>query len=187
MTVWWDTRTDTARGFIGKGAWAESSRVRNLGEVLCCMAHRPGFRGAGIRFHVVSSQYSDSGSLLVACASLSQDAFQWGWFWEVCRTYVLASSFSFWPFLNPGWWWLVSFTFLSRTACCKITQVSGYYQAWPGWTVLVNGFPNNISLRDFILKILLGNWGGGLLLLSLPPAESGHRLPSGVEVSLHLI
>ena len=25
--------------------------------------------------------------------------------------------------------------------------------------------PNNSPLRDFILKILLGNWGGGLFLL----------------------
>ena len=29
--------------------------------------------------------------------------------------------------------------FLIRTSCCEITHASGYYRAWPGWAVLVNG------------------------------------------------
>ena len=46
--------------------------------------------------------------------------------------------------------------------------------------------PNNSPLRDFIRKILLGNWGGALLrnvfLLCM-----GVGLPSRAEVSLDLI
>ena len=41
------------------------------------------------------ANHSDSGSSLVPCASLSQDGFQREGFWEVGRTYGLASPLSF--------------------------------------------------------------------------------------------
>ena len=41
------------------------------------------------------ANHSDSGSFLVARASLRQDGFQRGGFWEVGRTYGLASPLSF--------------------------------------------------------------------------------------------
>ena len=41
------------------------------------------------------ANHCDSGSFLVACASLSQDGLQQGGFWEVGRTYGLASPLFF--------------------------------------------------------------------------------------------
>jgi len=74
---------------------------------------------------------------------------------------------SFWPFLNsPGWWWLISSVFLTRTSCPKTTHASGYYGAWPGWAVSVSVFPLTVSSDERILtrRILpkenpyLGTW-----------------------------
>ena len=78
---------------------------------------------------------SDSGSLLMAHTLLNHDGFQQEGFWEVGRTYGLASVFCLLLiFLNSsGWWSLVSSEFLLRTSCCKITHANGYYLAWPGW------------------------------------------------------
>ena len=43
---------------------------------------------------------------------------------------------SFWPLLNSsGCWWLISFVFLTRTSCHKITHTCGYCGTWPGWVV----------------------------------------------------
>ena len=81
---------------------------------------------------------SDSGSFLVTYASLNQDGFQRGGFWEVERH----TAISFEPFLNSsGWWWLVSSVFLTRTSCHKIIHTNGYCGAWPVWAVSVSVFP----------------------------------------------
>ena len=68
------------------------------------------------------------GPTWVACASLSQDGFQWEGFWEVGRTYGLVSPVSFWPFLNSPtwWWWLVTSMFLTRISYHKITHANVY-------------------------------------------------------------
>ena len=47
-----------------------------------------------------------------------------------------------------------------------LTRVGGFSQC---------ASPNNCPLRDFILKILLGNWAGGLFFLQLLSAVHGHR------------
>ena len=80
----------------------------------------------------------DSRSFLVAHALLSQDGSQpTGRILGGGRT----SGISFWPFPNSsGWWWLVSFRFLTKT-CCEITHANSYFGAWPGWAVSVSVFP----------------------------------------------
>ena len=78
----------------------------NPGELLCHVARSLGFYGDGVTFRVVSGPssclahiWSDSGSFLVAHASLSQDGYQREGFWEVGRT----PPSSFWLLLNsPG-------------------------------------------------------------------------------------
>ena len=93
---------------------------------------------------------SDSGSLLVAHTLLNHDGFQQEGFWDVGRTYGLASVFSLLLiFLNsPGWWSLLSSEFLLRTSCCKITHVSAYCLAWTGLEVLVTVSPNSSLLEN---------------------------------------
>ena len=46
---------------------------------------------------------------------------------------------------------------------------------------------NNSPLRDFILKILLGNWGRGLFVCNFFLLCMGIGLPSRVKVCLYLI
>ena len=79
----------------------------------------------------------------------------------------ILESVSFRPFPDSsGWWWLISSVFLIRISCYKTTHANGYYGAWPGWAVSISVLPlTTPPLRDSILKILLGNWGGGLFLL----------------------
>ena len=91
---------------LGRGAQAEGSRVREprrTRHVACSLR----LYGDGLSFRVVSGQssclahiWSDSGSFLITCASLSQDGFQREGFWEAGRTYRLESPPSFWPCPN---------------------------------------------------------------------------------------
>ena len=86
--------------------------------------------------------WSDSGSFLVSCASLSQNGFLvWGFLggwqdilWAGVSSLLLAS-------LRFSWLVFSSTTmFLIRTSCFKrTTYASGYYHSWPGWVVLVSG------------------------------------------------
>ena len=39
------------------------------------------------------------------------------------------------------WWWLISSVFLIRISCHKTTHANGYYDAWPGWAVLISVLP----------------------------------------------
>ena len=91
-----------------RGARAESSRVREPRRTALHVARSLGFHGDGVSFrlslanHLAWPIFGDSGSFLVARASLSQDGFQHEGFWEVGRTYYgLASPpFSFQPLPN---------------------------------------------------------------------------------------
>ena len=67
----------------------------------------------------------------------------------------------------PELLWLVEAysVFLTRTSCRKTTHANGYYGACPGWAVSISVLPLTAPPEDFILKIVLGNWGGGLFLL----------------------
>ena len=57
---------------LGRGARAESSRVREPGKALCRAAHGLGFHGDGLSL----ANPSDSGAFLGGRASLSQDGSQ---------------------------------------------------------------------------------------------------------------
>ena len=54
-----------------------------------------GFMVIGLVSRLSLANHSDSGSFLVTRASLSQDGFQREGFWEIGRTYGLASPLSF--------------------------------------------------------------------------------------------
>ena len=49
-----------------------------------------GFMGMGLVSRLSVANHSDSGSFLVAHASLGQDGFQQGGFWEIGRTYSIS-------------------------------------------------------------------------------------------------
>ena len=67
---------------LAKDAWAESMRVREPRRTV--QPH--GFMVTGSVSRLSLVHRSDSGSFLVVHALLSQDGFQPGGFWEVCRT-----------------------------------------------------------------------------------------------------
>ena len=95
--------------------------------------------------------HSNSGSFLVAhCCSVKmnaskEDSGRWS------DTWCLLSTF-------PGWWWLLSSVFLTRTSCCKITHVNGY-DTWPRWAVLVSMFPLTFLPTPLLPAFCLGSWG----------------------------
>ena len=109
-----EIRADKARDFIGKGH--PGGEQEGKGAQGNCSAMQLGFYGDMISFRVSLASHSDSGSFLEAHASLSQDGFQQGGFWEIGRT----GGISFRPFPNSSsWWWLISSMFLLRTSCVK--------------------------------------------------------------------
>ena len=67
----------------------ESRRVREPRRTALPCGSQSQVLWGGISFQVVSN----SGSFLVVRVTLSQDGFEWA-FWEVGRTYGLASPFS---------------------------------------------------------------------------------------------
>ena len=156
-----DTRADKARDFIGKGRldWEQEGKgtQENCSAMWLTVL---GFTVMGLVSGLSLANHADSGSLPVAHTSLRQDEFQRGGFWEVGRTYGLASPFiSFWPFPNSsGWWWLVSSVFLTRISCCKITHADGYCAAWPGWAVSVSVSPNTYSPETHLSQIPSWDW-----------------------------
>ena len=79
---------------MGRGTWAES-RSGNPGGLLCHGTCSLGFYRNGNISGLSLANHSDSGYFLVAHTLLSQDGFQQGGFWEVGRTYRLASPLSF--------------------------------------------------------------------------------------------
>ena len=130
-----DTCTDKGRDFVGKDCPRGDQEDKWIQQDCSAMwLAVSGFYGDGISFWLSLVNHSDSGSFVVTQALLNQDGFQWGGFWEVGRT----CGISFLPFPNSsGWWWLVSFMFLTRTFCCKITNADGYYGIWPEWIISV--------------------------------------------------
>ena len=63
-------------------------------------------------------------------------------FWEVDKTYGLASP----PSLGSSWILLISFSgstiFLLETSSCETTQASGYDPPWSNLSDFTQGFPN---------------------------------------------
>lgn len=93
---------------LGRGAWMESSTIREPRRLLCHVFCHLRFYDIVVNFQIVSGQssclahiQSESGYFLVVPESLSQNSFQCKEFWEVCRTYYgMVSPPVFWPFLN---------------------------------------------------------------------------------------
>ena len=102
------------------------------------MARNLGFYGDGICFRVVFSQSSWL-RVLPGGAGLVQPG------WTPGRRILgdrRTCGVSSWPFLNsPGWWWLISSVFFTRTSCPKTTHANGNYGAWPGWAVSITVLP----------------------------------------------
>ena len=112
------------------------------------MACSLGFYGDGISFQVVFSQ-SFWLRALPGAARLVQPR------WMPERRILgdgQTCGVSFWPFLDSGWWWLISFMFLTRTSCCKTIYSNGYYGAWPGWMVSVSVLPLTVALFTMTKK-----------------------------------
>ena len=132
-----DTCADKARYLTGKGAWVESSRVRESRRTALPHGCSLRFYGEGISFRVVFSQ-SFWLRVLPGGARLIQPR----WMPERILGGGLTCHVSFWSFPNSsGWWWLISSMFLTRTSCHKTTHANGYYGTWPGWKVSVSVLP----------------------------------------------
>ena len=99
-----------------------------------------------VGFQIVAGQSLWLRYFLTVYASLSQDGFQRGGFWEVSRTYGPASHF------DLSWILLVSKYSLSllhslQDLLFKITHTSGFYGAWPEQEVSVSGSSNILNTR----------------------------------------
>ena len=124
---------------LGKGAWAESSRVREPRRT--ALPHGSQSHQVyvdGISFQVVFSQPSWL-RVLPGGAHLVQPR------WMPAKRILgggRTCGVSFWPFPNfSSWWWLISSLFLTRISSPKTTHASGYYGAWTGWAVSVSVLP----------------------------------------------
>ena len=100
---------------LERSAWAESRKVREprRTSLPCCSVSGLMVKGLVSRLSLAS--HSDSGSVLVVHASLSQDGFQQEGLRELNRTYGLTSSFDL-SQIPSHWWWLVSSVLLIRTS-----------------------------------------------------------------------
>ena len=86
-----DSHAEKARDFIVNGQLGREQQCkRTWGN---CSAMWLTVFGLASRFSLAN--HSGSGSFLVVCALLSQEAFQWDGFWEVGRTRELVSSLPF--------------------------------------------------------------------------------------------
>ena len=69
---------------LGRGTWVESRKVRESRRTaLPCELQSWVFMVMELVSGLSLASHSDSGSFLVAHVLLSQDGFQWGWFWKV--------------------------------------------------------------------------------------------------------
>ena len=126
---------------LGRGAWAESNRIREARRNALPCASQTWVDGSWVNFQVVVGQSSWLREL-PGGEGIAQPK------WMPLRRTLgggRTCGVSFWPFLNSsGWWWQVSSVFLTRTSCPKITHINGYCGDWPGWVVSVTVFPIRI-------------------------------------------
>ena len=102
------------------------------------------------------ANYSDSESFLVVRALFSQDGCQREGFWEVVRQVVSPFDLSRTLLVDGGL--LVPCSLRGPPVVKQLMQI---VTVVPGQGGQFQGAsPNNYPLRDFILKILLGNCGG---------------------------
>ena len=97
-----DTYADKARDFIGKGAWVESSRARELRRTALPHGWSLGFMVMGLVSGWSLSNHSDSDSFLVVHTLFSQGGCQWEGFWEVVRHVVSPFDLSWTLLVGDG-------------------------------------------------------------------------------------
>lgn len=116
--------------------------------------------GDGLVSRLSPADRLDSGSFLVAHASLCGDEFQSKGFWEVSRTTrgpCLLPPLGLSQILPAG---LPGHTlFLIGTSFCETTRACGYC-AWPRRVVLVNGFLTEVAKQ----RIKNNGWGTSLVV-----------------------
>ena len=121
------TKKDTV---LRRGTQAEISRVRELRRTALWCGLQSCILWSGISFQLFFGQ-----SFWIRGTGIAQP--RW-----MPASRILGSGrthgVSFWLFPNASsWWLLISFFFLIKTSCCKITHANSYYGAWPGWAVSV--------------------------------------------------
>ena len=120
----WQTKRPHWEGAPGwrAGGWG------NPGELLCTWHTVSGFMMMGLVSGFSLVNHSDSGSFLGG-THMAQSR------WMPARRILgggRTHGVSFWHFPHSSsWWWLVSYMFLTRTSCHKITHRYGNC-AWPG-------------------------------------------------------
>ena len=135
-----DPRADKARAFIGKGMRRQRARGRGDPEGLRSTWLSLRFCGEGVRCRSFWLRALPRGT------SITQDGSYREGFWELGRTYELASSLSFGPVLNySGWGQPLCFKFFTRSSCCRMTPAGGYYGAWLGQVV----WDSSPNVKDF--------------------------------------
>lgn len=111
------------------------------------------FYGDGVSFGLSLANHADSGSFLVARASLSQGGFQWGGFWEVGRTYGPESPLPYWPSLDSfDWSYFASSAFLTWISCFEDNSRRWLSSCLARIAVSVSVSP------DRLLRVLLTTW-----------------------------
>ena len=119
---------------LGRGAQAESRRVREPRRTALPVAFHLGFYDDGISFWVISSQslwfsIFSGGTRIVQQKCLPMRRTLGG-------ARHVASSSDYSQILL-----LVSSVFLTRTSCPQITHTDGSYVAWPEWAISGSLFP----------------------------------------------
>ena len=142
-----ETHVLTKQGLLlGKGAWAESRRVREPRRTAVSYGLQSRFYGDGMSFQVVFSRsfwlrVLPGGAHLVQPRWMPERRILGGGSWTC--------GVSFLPFPNSsGWWRLISSVFFTRTSCSKTTHANGYYGAWPGWAVSISVLPLTILFYE---------------------------------------
>ena len=145
-----DMCADKARDFIGKGHPGGEQEGKGTQEN--CSAtwlSVSGFMVMGLVFGWSLANHSGSGSFLVVRASLSQDGFQRGGFWEVGRTYGLASPFDLSRILQAGGGLLVPCSLPGLSVVKQLIQMVTVVPGQGGWFWSVVPLPASCRMVPF--------------------------------------
>ena len=135
-----ETRADKARDVIGKGRLGGEQEGTGIQEDRSTTwLAVSGFMVMALISGLSLANHSDSASFLVAHASLGQDGLQRRGFWDVGRTYELASPFDLSQILLVGGGLLVHVPYqdlLQKNNSCKwllwcLARVGGFSQCFP--------------------------------------------------------
>ena len=178
-----DTSADKARDFIGKGHRGREQESKGTQEN-CSVTWLAvsGFMVMGLVSGLSLANPSDS-VLSGGAALFSQDECQRG-FWEVVRQVV--SPFDLSQTLMVGGGLLVPCSLPGPPVVKQLMQMVTMVPGQGEWFQSLC-FPWQLPPRDFILKILPGDWGRGLFFCNFFLLCMGIGLSSRAKVSLYLI